>query len=67
MKDLYLISTKTLQYPSDLDRSEHGLESLRRGCIIKVGESIDSDVRVENSSLFSQKPKQMRQIWADSF
>lgn len=23
MKDLYLISTKTLQYPSDLDRTEH--------------------------------------------
>lgn len=47
MKDLYLISTKTLQYPADLDRSEHGLEPLRRGCIIKVGEAIDADVRVE--------------------
>lgn len=23
MKDLYLILTKTLQYPSDLDRTEH--------------------------------------------
>jgi len=47
MKDIYLISTKTLQYPADLDRSEHGLEPLRRGCIIKVGESIDTEVRVE--------------------
>ena len=29
MKDLYLISTKTLQYPSDLDRSEHGLGTFK--------------------------------------
>lgn len=47
MKDLYLISTDTLQYPSILNRSEHGKEEIKRGCIIKVGEAIDADVRVE--------------------
>ena len=67
MKDLYLISTKTLQYPSDLDRSEHGLEPLRRGCIIKVGESIDTDVRVEtlDGTFVFEKPIKLK-IWKNS-
>lgn len=67
MKDLYLISTKTLQYPSDLDRTEHGLEPLSRGCIIKVGESIDSAMRVETleGTFVFEKPTILN-IWKNS-
>lgn len=67
MKDLYLISTKTLQYPADLDRTEHGLEPLRRGCIIKVGESIDADVRVEtlDGTFVFEKPITLK-VWKNS-
>ena len=46
-KSLYLISTETLQYPSVLDRTEHGKESISRGCIIKVGESFDPEERAK--------------------
>jgi hypothetical protein len=67
MKDLYLISTKTLQYPADLDRSEHGLEPLRRGCIIKVGEAIDTEVRVEtlDGTFVFEKPIILK-VWKSS-
>jgi len=67
MKDLYLISTKTLQYPADLDRTEHGLEPLRRGCIIKVGEAIDADVRVEtlDGTFVFEKPTILK-VWKNS-
>lgn len=67
MKDLYLISTKTLQYPADLDRSEHGLEHIRRGCIIKVGESIDTEVRVEtlDGTFVFEKPTKLM-VWKNS-
>lgn len=66
-KDLYLISTITLQYPSDLDRSEHGLKPLRRGCIIKIGESIDTEVRVESldGSFVFEKPIILK-VWKKS-
>ena len=67
MKDLYLISTKTLQYPADLDRTEHGLEPLRRGCIIKVGEAIDAGVRVEtlDGTFVFEKPTILK-VWKNS-
>jgi len=67
MKDLYLISTKTLQYPADLDRTEHELEPLRRGCIIKVGEAIDTDVRVEtlDGTFVFEKPTILK-VWKNS-
>jgi len=67
MKDLYLISTETLQYPSDLDRSEHGLEPLRRGCIIKVGESINTEIRVEtlDGTFVFEKPIILK-VWKNS-
>lgn len=65
--ELYLISTQTLQYPSDIDRSEHGLPPLRRGCIIKVGESIDTNVRVEtlDGTFVFEKPIILKS-WKDS-
>lgn len=64
---LYLISTKTLQYPADLDRTEHGLEPLRRGCIIKVGEAIDADVRVKtlDGTFIFEKPTILK-VWKNS-
>jgi hypothetical protein len=67
MKDLYLISTKTLQYPADLDRTEHGLEPLRRGCIIKVGEAVDTEVRVEtlDGTFVFEKPTILK-VWKNS-
>jgi hypothetical protein len=67
MKDLYLISTKTLQYPADSDRSEHGLEPLRRGCIIKVGESINTETRVEtlDGTFVFEKPIILK-VWKNS-
>jgi hypothetical protein len=64
---LYLISTKTLQYPADLNRTEHGLEPLRRGCIIKVGEANDADVRVEtlDGTFVFEKPIILK-VWENS-
>ena len=67
MKDLYLISTNTLQSPSILDRSELGKENENRGCIIKVGEAIDADVRVQtlDGTFVFEKPIILN-IWKKS-
>mgnify|MGYP000873898520 CR=1 FL=1 len=67
MKDLYLISTDTLQYPSTLNRSEHGKEEIKRGCIIKVGEAIDTEVRVEtlDGTFVFEKPIILK-VWKNS-
>lgn len=47
MKDLYLISTETLQFPATIHRHESGKEDIKKGCIIKIGESTDVYIRVE--------------------
>jgi len=67
MKDLYLISTNTLQSPSVIDRSELGRDNEKRGCIIKVGEAIDADVRVEtlDGTFVFEKPIILN-IWKNS-
>ena len=54
MKDLYLILTKTLQYPADLDRTEHGAYTwksniygrITKGILWDNWENIQSDWKV---------------------
>jgi len=67
MKDIYLISTETLQSPSTIHRHEIGKEDIKRGCIIKVGESIDADVRVEtlDGTFVFEKPIVLH-VWKNS-
>lgn len=67
MKDLYLISTNTLQSPSIIDRTELGKDNEKRGCIIKVGESVDTDVRVQtlDGTFVFEKPIILN-IWKNS-
>jgi hypothetical protein len=67
MKDLYLISTNTLQSPSIIDRSELGKENENRGCIIKVGEAVDADVRVQtlDGTFVFEKPIILN-VWKNS-
>jgi hypothetical protein len=67
MKDLYLISTDLLKSPSFIDRSELGGKDEKRGCIIKVGESIDTDLRVEtlDGTFVFEKPVILK-VWKKS-
>jgi hypothetical protein len=67
MKDLYLISTNTLQSPSIIDRSELGRNNEKRGCIIKVGEAIDADIRTQtlDGTFVFEKPIILN-IWKNS-
>jgi len=67
MKDLYLISTDTLQSPSTIHRNELGKDDIKRGCIIKVGESIDAEIRVEtlDGTFVFEKPIILK-IWKNS-
>jgi hypothetical protein len=68
MRDLYLISTETLQYPCTIDRTEHGKQELKRGCIIKVGETtVTADLRVEtlDGTFVYEKPLKIKE-WINS-
>lgn len=67
MKDIYLISTKTLQYPATIHRIESQKEDIERGCIIKVGEAIDAEVRVEtlDGTFVFEKPIILK-VWKNS-
>lgn len=67
MKDLYLISTDTLQTPATIHRHELGKGDKKRGCIIKVGESTNAEIRVEtlDKTFVSEKPIILK-IWENS-
>jgi hypothetical protein len=68
IKDLYLISTDTLQSPATIHRHELGKEDVKRGCIIKVGETgVTAEVRVEtlDGTFVFEKPIILK-VWKNS-
>lgn len=58
MRYTYLISTETGQYTATFDRSVDGKEELKRGCILKVGESMDVEIRLKSldGTFVAEKP-----------
>ena len=65
MKIIYLISTMSLRYPSILNRSEHGLLPLKRGCVFKIGEADDALVRVKtlDGTFVYEKPNIIEKLF----
>lgn len=61
------MTSKTLQYPANLDRTEHGLPPLKRGCILKPGNATDTDVRVEtlDGTFVPEKPIVLK-VWKNA-